>query len=282
MSDNSTTRPTTATTIRGRGFRDTRRMIVEALNDPARSRRSVISVIVQLFLLLLVLLLLAIARGYEGIISIPTRQELFGPKAAPVVVAQSFNPAPAAPTRVPAVQQAVLLAPVQIYPVSARFADHYEGCGGEPIFGKAISPEVSYNGRVAQWFERGRLEWWPELAGDQVQGGLVGVEYTAGQVFAKTPPFTSTPTARYFPQTGYGVANAFLNFWNTRGGMINFGYPISGERQEVLSDGKLHTVQYFQRARMEYWPEYAGTPYEVQLGRLGAALYLNQGRTPQR
>lgn len=34
--------------------------------------------------------------------------------------------------------------------------------------------------------------------------------------------------------------------------------------------GRPFTVQYFERQRFEYHPELAGTPYEVQLGRLGA------------
>jgi hypothetical protein len=36
-------------------------------------------------------------------------------------------------------------------------------------------------------------------------------------------------------------------------------------------------VQYFQRARFEYHPEHAGTPYEVQLGLLGDQLLQQQG-----
>jgi hypothetical protein len=40
--------------------------------------------------------------------------------------------------------------------------------------------------------------------------------------------------------------------------------PI-GEAQ--IEDGRL--VQYFERARFELHPEFAGTSYEVQLGQLG-------------
>ncbi|HEU5424150.1 MAG TPA: murein L,D-transpeptidase, partial [Nitrolancea sp.] len=49
-----------------------------------------------------------------------------------------------------------------------------------------------------------------------------------------------------------------------------FGYPISEEFQEQNpADGKMYTVQYFERARFEYHPEFKGTPYEVELGLLG-------------
>ena len=51
--------------------------------------------------------------------------------------------------------------------------------------------------------------------------------------------------------------------------LATFGYPISEEFQERNPDtGQTYTVQYFERARMEYHPEYAGTEYEVLLGRL--------------
>ena len=43
-----------------------------------------------------------------------------------------------------------------------------------------------------------------------------------------------------------------------------FGYPRT---EELIEDGL--TVQYFQRARFEYHPQHAGTPYEVQLTLLG-------------
>jgi uncharacterized protein YkwD len=38
------------------------------------------------------------------------------------------------------------------------------------------------------------------------------------------------------------------------------------------TDGKTYLTQWFERARFEYHPEQAGTPYEVLLGLLGAEL----------
>lgn len=46
----------------------------------------------------------------------------------------------------------------------------------------------------------------------------------------------------------------------------------------MLADGFAYRVQYFERARLEYHPQYAGTPYEVQLGLLGTALLRNEAR----
>jgi hypothetical protein len=50
-----------------------------------------------------------------------------------------------------------------------------------------------------------------------------------------------------------------------------FGFPITepfmGTNQ---TNNKQYVQQYYQRARMEWHPENAGTQYEVQLGLLGA------------
>ena len=57
------------------------------------------------------------------------------------------------------------------------------------------------------------------------------------------------------------------------GGLAIYGYPISEEISEVSpTDGQTYAVQYFERNRFEFQPEAAGTPYEVQLGLLGANI----------
>ena len=71
---------------------------------------------------------------------------------------------------------------------------------------------------------------------------------------------------RYFAETGCWVGNEFLAFYDARGGLDIFGYPIENA---ILEDGL--TVQYFQRSRMELHPE-APAPYRVQLGLLGQEL----------
>jgi hypothetical protein len=38
------------------------------------------------------------------------------------------------------------------------------------------------------------------------------------------------------------------------------------------TDGKQYLTQHFERARLEYHPENAGTPYDVLLGLLGREL----------
>ena len=82
-------------------------------------------------------------------------------------------------------------------------------------------------------------------------------------------PMPTPPPIVAFPQTGYSVGFGFLQFFQANGGVNVFGYPISQEIPEIGPDGRSHTVQYFQRARFEYHPEFNGTPYEVELGLLG-------------
>ncbi len=77
---------------------------------------------------------------------------------------------------------------------------------------------------------------------------------------------TSGPP-RYFEATGLTMAGEFTSYFDDQGGLAVFGYPITEATQE---NGFL--VQYFERERLEYHPEHAGTPYEVLLGRLGAEL----------
>ena len=85
-----------------------------------------------------------------------------------------------------------------------------------------------------------------------------------------TPTMTAEPTTIYFPQTGHNLGGEFYRYWKARGGLASFGYPISEELREVnQADGKTYTVQYFERARLEYHPENAGTPYVVLLGLMG-------------
>lgn len=162
--------------------------------------------------------------------------------------------------------------------VSQLFEPYYNENGGLRIFGYPISQLGTVNGRQIQWFERARLEYWPEYQGTtyEVQPGLIGMEYTDNREFPKQTFFTNRPGLRYFGETSHGVGGKFLDFWEAHGGLDVLGYPISDEVVEILPEtGRYHTVQYFQRARLELHPEYAGTQDEVQLGLLGRALYPN-------
>jgi hypothetical protein len=72
----------------------------------------------------------------------------------------------------------------------------------------------------------------------------------------------------YFAKTDHYVCGEFLEFFETRGGLEIFGYPLT----EAFDDAARGLrVQYFQRVRMEFHP-YNPKPYQVQLGLLGDEL----------
>jgi lysophospholipase L1-like esterase len=88
---------------------------------------------------------------------------------------------------------------------------------------------------------------------------------------APTPAYAQSE--RTFPETGKTVKGRFLEYWSQNGGLAQQGYPISEETQEVDKDGKVRTVQYFQRAVFEYHDEYEGTANDVLLSLLGVFYY---------
>jgi phospholipase C len=95
---------------------------------------------------------------------------------------------------------------------------------------------------------------------------------------APTPAVPTAPSVPgsgsvTFPQTGKMLSGIFLDYWNTHGGLMQQGYPISDPMTEVSDlNGKPYTVQYFERAVFEYHPENQ-PPYNVLLSQLGTFHY---------
>jgi hypothetical protein len=83
---------------------------------------------------------------------------------------------------------------------------------------------------------------------------------------------------RVFAATGHSLSGDFRAFWEARGGLARFGYPLTEEIVEPEpGSGRPRTVQYFERARFEHFPELSGTPYVTQLTRLGETALQRQG-----
>jgi glucose/arabinose dehydrogenase len=133
------------------------------------------------------------------------------------------------------------------------------------------------------------LETGPDGALYYMQGGgyepatlkrIVG----AGQPPAATPTAVQTPLGtpvpvpgegnRRYSETGKTVSGLFLEYWDKNGGLFQQGFPIS-EVMAELSDlnGKVYTVQYFERAVFEYHPEITDPRYKVLLSQLGTFQY---------
>ena len=170
------------------------------------------------------------------------------------------------------------------YTLRGGFLEYWRTHGGLDLFGYPITAEYAEvnpsDGRTytVQYVERERFEYHPaNPPGQQVLLGLLGVQVTAGRqdpAFAPVPaPASGSGSGLYFPETGHTLGGGFLAYWQARGAVSLFGYPISEEFAERnASDGQVYTVQYFQRARMEYHPEHAGTTQGVQLGLLGSLV----------
>ena len=83
-------------------------------------------------------------------------------------------------------------------------------------------------------------------------------------------------SCRLFAETGKNVCDKFLTYWEQHGGLRQQGFPISSQFEEVSAvDGKAYTVQYFERAVMEYHPNLS-PPYNVQLTPIGTLKLKEQ------
>jgi len=158
--------------------------------------------------------------------------------------------------------------------IDGRFARLWRARGGLVIFGLPLTGAIVLpSGVVMQYFERARLEYHPELAGTPYEILLGRLVVELGFT---TPPVAAPTTAAelrwFFPETGHLVARDFRSYWQARGGLLLFGYPIG---EAAVEDGRV--VQYFERARLELHPELASTPYAVQIGHLGVQVLEREG-----
>ena len=131
-----------------------------------------------------------------------------------------------------------------------RFFDRY---GGVTQLGYPLTEEMVVEGWRVQYFEKGRLEYHPENEPTyRVTIGWLGdlLQRRRPPIATETIPRADDPNHRYFPQTGHTVSGDFLRYFDTHGGTVQFGLPIS---QPFLLDGRL--TQDFQSARFFWHPE---------------------------
>ena len=167
------------------------------------------------------------------------------------------------------------------YCISGPIRAYWEQNGGLPVFGYPTGPQetLTIEGWTgpAQWFERDRLED-HSAQGEGVLAGRLGAERLEQQgrswqygpnTTATTPgaPADLANNCRLFNETGYPMCGIFRTYWEQNGGLMRFGYPLTGLMQETL-EGRTYWVQYFERRRMEAHPENR-PPYNVLLGLLG-------------
>lgn len=160
--------------------------------------------------------------------------------------------------------------------ISFEIKRFYENRGGLEIFGLPLTEVINENGQQVQYFERARFEIHPENKGTDyyVLPTRLGAFFTqnrSGEAPFQWLAASPSPDLTFYPESGHTLGGGFRGFWSANGGVKTFGYPISEEFAEVsATDGKSYTVQYFERARLEWHPENAGTKWEFQLGLLGS------------
>src|SRR4051812_4310889 len=138
-----------------------------------------------------------------------------------------------------------------------HFLSYWQNHGGLAQYGYPITPEIrevnpaDQKTYIVQWFERNRFEYHPEFAGTQYEVllGLLGRQLTIGREGEQ--PFKGVsdqhqPGFSYFPETQHTLAHDFKTYWETHGGLAQFGYPITEEFPEASSDGKIYTTQWFE------------------------------------
>ncbi|HEX2911812.1 MAG TPA: sialidase family protein [Chloroflexia bacterium] len=107
--------------------------------------------------------------------------------------------------------------------------------------------------KLVQYFERVKFE----KVGDDGNVGLALIGYDAieGKFYPPGHFVETNDSQRFFSETNHTLHGAFLEFWNSNGGLSRFGFPITDEFTEKRPDGKEVVYQYFQRAKFAFDPE---------------------------
>ena len=171
--------------------------------------------------------------------------------------------------------------------LGGRFLDYWQANGGLARNGFPLTGErreTLEDGReyTVQYFERARFESHPEYAAPyDVLLGQFGrrvlrerFREDVGGYQRAVAPVAPLADQSHFAETGHNLGGRFLDYWRANGGLAQFGYPLTEEFDEfgLAEPGTGYRVQYFERARLEYHPEHANTPYEVLLGQFGRAI----------
>lgn len=123
----------------------------------------------------------------------------------------------------------------------------------ERIFGYPITEEYveasQGQGRTVQYFERARFELNID-APEELRVTISPLGEFMKSARQPQPLPNNSPGCLSFPESEFVVCYAFRDFFEANGGTIIFGFPLSNF--EILDQ---RIVQYFQRARFEWYPE---------------------------
>jgi hypothetical protein len=138
--------------------------------------------------------------------------------------------------------------------VPALIWRYWKAHGGMEQFGPPLGNAEAHGAITRQFFERAALELHPDQADTPylVQPAPLGRALAAGPASATV---SEAPGARFFPETGHTLRDAFAAYWERRDGMLLFGMPLSEEFEALAADGQRRTMQLFERAALAYYPE---------------------------
>jgi len=138
--------------------------------------------------------------------------------------------------------------PVTGHNVQGVFGAYLQAHGGVESFGYPTTEEFIQQGVVVQYFDKVRMEYHPEHPPRyRVQLGLLGEVLGRREppIPSSSVPLIFDRSHRYYPQTGHTLAQPFLAYYDSDGGLDRFGYPLS---EPYRFQGNL--TQDFQRARL--------------------------------
>ncbi|NNJ08888.1 peptidase M14 [Chloroflexales bacterium ZM16-3] len=159
--------------------------------------------------------------------------------------------------------------------VPATIYRYWRALGGRERFGPPLAPARDDSGGITQAFANAVIE----LRDDQADTPYYVQPAPLGRAAAESlafggrvalAPGDPAGAPLFFAQTGHGIKEAFLDFWQRGGGVDVFGLPISEEFTGRAADGGMRVMQYFERAVFAYYPEDGG----VRLEPLGARAQM--------
>jgi len=160
--------------------------------------------------------------------------------------------------------------------IDGVFLDYWRSWGGAATFGYPITPELTVNGRIVQYYSYARFEYVPDdLNGAVVHLGKIGAElrpatlprtamldsqatsyaqYLARESIAWLPVDTRAaaqldPAVRYVPESRHTVSYGFRDFWEASGEAAYLGNPLTEEY--IIGDT---SYQVFERGKLAWKP----------------------------
>lgn len=149
--------------------------------------------------------------------------------------------------------------------LSEGFLFYWRANGRDELLGCPISEEVgTEDGKIVQYFKKGRLEYDPQLAGTDwaITPGTIMSEFLKkatvdelnNPAYKPIAAFKSTVDKAFFDVTQHSATGGFYKFWKEKGGIKAFGYPLS-EEFPLPFNGQVYATQDFERVRLIYSPK---------------------------